>query len=611
MTDSERKSINWLFFIVLVFSALGRFYELGSFSLSNDELSALTRLQVQNFSDLISKGIVATDPHPAGVQVFLYFWTKIFGTSVFFVRLPFVISGLMALYFMFETFKYWFGARSALFSVTTFAVMEFSMIHGQLARPYAMALMAVMAFIWAWTFLIYEGRRSAKYLAVFILSASLSCYFHYYAGLMVGIISLFGLIPAYRHGIFKIYLVSGLMALSLFLPHLQITLAQLSRGSLTSWIPPPEPTFLRKHIFTLLNHSYLLTGLFLLSLFTAIWKSIKWREIPSHFVWFGLVFFLSPIFIGYVYSMYFGAVLMDRVLYFSSPFFFGLMYFKIPRMRSAFYYTLFSILFGLTMLSTAFETAFFQRNYVENFKGLAEDIRVVEGEFPAEDILWIGNFNAAQYLDYYQPKASEHFERSSLQTDQDLSKFMEVVRNSDKTSIAIFWACTYQPIAALEYVRRYFPKLIRNPLYYNSAMWLFQKGDATREVLLDRLMCEDLELGPETEFLEVIKSRRKDLYAVEVLNVSAEFEDIDGDGILLVYAVDDEETSFHDWKGHHLNNFIRQEGNNELFMSFKLPEELSSEAIISIYFWNSRGKSVRVKNVRLTSYEDSHYPCLY
>jgi hypothetical protein len=66
-----KKNRNYIIlFLITLAAAFLRFYKLGDFSLSNDELSALNRLQFSNFHDLITKGVMP-DFHPALVQVFL------------------------------------------------------------------------------------------------------------------------------------------------------------------------------------------------------------------------------------------------------------------------------------------------------------------------------------------------------------------------------------------------------------------------------------------------------------------------------------------------------------------------------------------------------------
>ena len=92
----------WFFYGVLavVLVAIGlRFGWLFSLPLTNDETSALMRLQVSGLGELIN-GVVWNDGHPMLVQVFLWYWTQWFGTAVWVIKLPFLLSGVGAVILM-------------------------------------------------------------------------------------------------------------------------------------------------------------------------------------------------------------------------------------------------------------------------------------------------------------------------------------------------------------------------------------------------------------------------------------------------------------------------------------------------------------------------------
>ena len=56
---------------ILLIGAVLRFNRFANWSLSNDELSAITRLNFPDLNTLLKEG-VRPDYHPAGVQVFLF-----------------------------------------------------------------------------------------------------------------------------------------------------------------------------------------------------------------------------------------------------------------------------------------------------------------------------------------------------------------------------------------------------------------------------------------------------------------------------------------------------------------------------------------------------------
>ena len=94
-----------LSFIVLIGAVL-RFHHLGFTSLSNDELSAITRAQYESFSSMIQHGVMI-DFHPAGVEIFMYYWMKLFGDGVFIIRLPFAVAGVLSIFILYLLAKRW------------------------------------------------------------------------------------------------------------------------------------------------------------------------------------------------------------------------------------------------------------------------------------------------------------------------------------------------------------------------------------------------------------------------------------------------------------------------------------------------------------------------
>src|ERR1017187_6805898 len=94
--------------IILITGGILRFYNYADWSLSNDELSALTRLNFHSFHEMIEKG-ARIDGHPVGVQIFLFYWIKLFGDSVASVRLPFVLAGILSILFAYLITERWFN----------------------------------------------------------------------------------------------------------------------------------------------------------------------------------------------------------------------------------------------------------------------------------------------------------------------------------------------------------------------------------------------------------------------------------------------------------------------------------------------------------------------
>ena len=122
----------FLFGLIIFIAAILRLICLTGFSLSNDELSALGRLEFKNITEVIEKGI-KPDGHPAGVQLFLYFWTSVFGNSEFSVRLPFALFGIGSVILLYFLARTWFNTNTAVFASLCFAILQYPILYSQIA----------------------------------------------------------------------------------------------------------------------------------------------------------------------------------------------------------------------------------------------------------------------------------------------------------------------------------------------------------------------------------------------------------------------------------------------------------------------------------------------
>ena len=114
--------------LILLIGAVLRFHHLGFTSLSNDELSAIVRAQYNTFSEMIQNGVMI-DFHPAGVEVFMYYWMKIFGDGVFIIRFPFAVAGIFSIFILYLLARRWFNKTTALFSAASLSFLQFPLLY--------------------------------------------------------------------------------------------------------------------------------------------------------------------------------------------------------------------------------------------------------------------------------------------------------------------------------------------------------------------------------------------------------------------------------------------------------------------------------------------------
>ena len=314
---SKRMDYILLGIIMLVATVL-RLWKLGQVPFMHDEFSALLRTRFDNFHDFIQQGIMP-DSHPIGVEAFLWLWVRIFGWSEFWIKLPFVLTGIGSVYLIYIIGRQWFNRKVGLFSAAFFAASQFTVFYSQLARPYSAGLFFVLLMAYFWYKVVFGTKTTTRDYVGFALSAWACSLIQYFSIAQAGLIFLTGLffLPKERR---KAYWLSGIGAVLLFSPTLPIFWQQLFvSGSIGGWLAAPKTTFLVDFIQYTMNYSMLFmfaTGIIILLPFI-IGKRSKQRQ-PLR--WAGLAWFVIIFAIAFIYSLTREPILQQSTLIFSYPF---------------------------------------------------------------------------------------------------------------------------------------------------------------------------------------------------------------------------------------------------------------------------------------------------
>jgi uncharacterized membrane protein len=179
---------------IMIVAAVLRFYDYANIPFMHDEFSALFRTQFDSFLELIQKGVKETDTHPPGIQVFLYYWVKLFGTSEWVVKLPFTLCGLLSVALIYLIAKKWYNETVGLISAAFLASIQYTIMYSQIERPYVSGLFFSLAMVYFWTQLIQNPEKHFYRNSIFyILFSSLCAYNHHFSLLFTAIVGLTGL----------------------------------------------------------------------------------------------------------------------------------------------------------------------------------------------------------------------------------------------------------------------------------------------------------------------------------------------------------------------------------------------------------------------------------
>ena len=317
---TSRKLDYLLLGVILLVAAVLRLWKLGQVPFMHDEFSALFRLKFDSFHDLIRYGVSEGDSHPAGVQVFLYYWTKLVGWNEFWVKLPFALLGIGSVFLIYVIGKQWFNRKTGLLAAAFFAVSQFTVFYSQIARPYAAGLFFVLLTTYFWNKILFDLKKPSVGTVVgFAVAACLSALAHNFSAAQAGLIFLAGLFFLKRERRLA-YWLGGLGALILYAPHLPIFYHQtFVNGGIGGWLAKPEITFLTDFLQYTMNYSPLfIFAVGILIILPFILQKPEKRRRPIR--WAAIAWFVIIFALAFVYSLLREPILQFSTLIFCYPF---------------------------------------------------------------------------------------------------------------------------------------------------------------------------------------------------------------------------------------------------------------------------------------------------
>ena len=318
---NQIKNNSLILFLLLVASAL-RLYNLFDLQYTYDELSAVDRLEFNSFSELIRQGIMI-DAHPALVQVWMYYYSMLFGTTEWLMKLPFIICGVAAVYTAYAIGKRWFNQTTGLLVATILTCAQYFVFYSVIARPYISGLFLCLLALKYWLEILFSETPQKKHYILFAIFAALSALNHHFSMMFAALCGILGLFFLSKAN-FKYYLLMCVGAVILYAPHFPILFAQLKIGGIGAanggWLNPPENDFILNFIFYLFHYSWGFVIAFIGIITFAYFKAEKDASSQKNKI--RLVLFLLFAFsflIGFFYSRNVNPVIQFSTLIFATP----------------------------------------------------------------------------------------------------------------------------------------------------------------------------------------------------------------------------------------------------------------------------------------------------
>lgn len=388
--------------VIMVAALLLRFWNFWNIPFTFDELSAMSRTTFDSFSELIRVGVAERDTHPAGIQVFMYYWVMWFGEAEWIVKLPFMLAGLVSVWLVFQITNLWFGRTNALFSAAYVSSLQLFVMYGQIARPYVSGLFFTLMMVYFWSN-YFIGNRKKINLVFFVVFASLSSYNHHFSLLFVAIVGLSGFFFTRRNQHIP-YIISGISIFLLYVPHLDIFFSQLEKGGIGGWLGKPGILFPLEFLGWLFHYSYLVYGLLvIIIIFTLIrTKQGESTGLNAKKRIILLIWFLVPILIGYLYSVIREPVIQYSLLIFSTPYLFMLIFSFSGNIRIRILTPLIILILLVNILTLIYSREYYKLFYRQPYEQVVK--RAVNLDENNGGNVFIINNYVPYYSEYYLRK---------------------------------------------------------------------------------------------------------------------------------------------------------------------------------------------------------------
>lgn len=593
---SEKGGLQPIYVILLAGIAL-RLPFIFTTSYTHDELSALYRLP-QHFLDLFSTQSLV-DAHPPFIQVFLYLYTSVFGTTEWVVKLPFALAGLFSIVVLYRIGKHHYSENAGLFAAAVMAVAQLYLYHSVVIRPYIPGVLFCLLFTEKWLKLIRQQEFSYKDKTWYLTYAMLCILTHHLCTLHVLLTVLVGLIPSAKKSLFP-YLKLHLVLLILSLPALYIINFQLQFKGIGSWLAPPEQDFFVQFLAYLFHYSYLFIGCLLFCLMAGIW--FLWQQ-PIHnrqySTLLALVFVLAFL-IAYCYSVYRAPIIQFSLLQFSLPFFLLWVFQLTQHIRSKYF------LYGLLglVLSSGIYSAFYHRHHHELLRDFhyTSFAQFIEANSHYKNKLIISSDRKEFYERYISTK-DFYFTYGKenpwlLVQEKIKAEKPEVVFSDNNDFVTFSLLKSFYPYVyeVKEGIGNNFFILGRRPLlkphYWDTALNVVAKYPS--EMILDS----------NREFFNLLDTNAQALYDQQQLQFVFESH-MSGKNenpcLLVIELYNGTERKF--WYGAELFVRVEDSSYHYCYSTFDLTPEIKKLAIantqIKAYLWNSRKKKTSIKDIKV------------
>ncbi len=626
---------NLILGFILVVAFILRAYKLPEIPFMNDEFSAIFRTNYNSFSELIEKGI-KVDGHPPLIQVLLFYWVKIVGTSEVWLKLPFILSGVVSVLFAYKIAKDWFGTSSAFVIAVLIACLQYPIMYSQIIRPYGSGLMLILIFTYFWNKIVFHSDRNKFFnLIGFAVVGALSASDHHFALLQVAIIGISGLFIVKRKELLK-YVLANIAIVILYLPNLSIFFAQLELKGIEGWLGKPENDFILNYLGYIMQFSWFVGISMAVVLFLGIYLKPFIITKRKLFIVLSLIWFVVPFLIGFFYSKYISAVLQYSVLIFAFPFLLFAVFGWIRNNSLKFRIIVGFILGVICVCSLVYERKHYQIFYNSPYEQIVKKAKESSDSLGSNNCITVLSFSLndsistpARAFKYYANKYQYNTPYIIADSPLDYKNLQISLENFKGNYIYYGYLSSANP-EVYPIIKQYFP-YIKKVMNYAGGNGVILSRTSTEYKNENILLTENSFEGKVVNWsdyntallIDSVASKGKNSYRFDSISewgpvftdtlfkiaTKNDYVDISVDVMpfgkfttaQLISSIDADTVNI-DWRGSQFSNYNLQPNKwTTVSLSIKLPDLKSNylNPLLKVYIWNSEKQNFLIDNFKI------------
>lgn len=588
--------------VIILVAALLRLWNFNSIPFMHDEFSALARTDYDNFIDLIREGVIK-DSHPPGIQMFLYFLVGIFGWNAFWLKLPFALMGVASVYLVFKIGQQWFNTNVGLISAAFVTVSELFIFYSQLIRPYSPGLFFVLLFVYFWNRILFDGTKPSIGVCIgFALSAWLSGETHMFSLIEAEVIWLTGFffLKIDNKKQKKAYCWSSIGAILLYAPTIPIFYHQVFvNGGIGGWLSSPKLSFIIDFLRYTLNYAqfFIFECIIIVLLPLIIGNANKDKKLKLRII--GLIWFLIPLVIAYVYSLMKEPIIQFSTLCFSFPFVVIVAFSFYDRENTSFLEKIgvISVILFSGITSLVIDRQYYKQVYKQGFDQVAVEMKKNQQQY-SDSINFVSYSDRSFMTKFYQDKEgitnNRFYDKESKITDyqNDISCLSSKYLGVGLTDYAdLKWE-----LSAIVY----YPYLVDVKYWFTTKYLILSKGKTDNLLLKSIVKYKNIEKGKEWGPSYLLSSDTLDKNYDIGFIADIQSDDTISDIVFVVELRNKSDDSLLFWRGEDYEGEKFLPDKNHIFTNGIHADIYNidyRDVMFKVYIWNREKKSLKINNI--------------